>query len=140
MNMRHRYATDRDIARVMKFWRDHQDDASSATADADSIRTLIRHDPEALLFCEDGDTLVGTVISAWDGWRGSLYRLVVAHEARRRGVARRLVEAGEARLRALGARRMHLVVLRANAGARAAWEALGYVEDTHDTRFTKMLE
>ncbi len=39
--------------------------------------------------------IVATLIAAWDGWRGNMYRLAVAPELRREGIARTLVEAGE---------------------------------------------
>lgn len=57
-----------------------------------------------------------------------LLNVAVHPTARRRGIGRRLVEhlAGEARR--LGGTRILLEVRRGNAGARALYEALGFVE------------
>jgi ribosomal protein S18 acetylase RimI-like enzyme len=35
--------------------------------------------------------IVDSVIGGWDGWRGNIYRLAVAPEHRRQGIARRLL-------------------------------------------------
>jgi ribosomal protein S18 acetylase RimI-like enzyme len=37
---------------------------------------------------------VGTLVAAWDGWRGNMYRLAVLPEHRRAGIGRELVDAG----------------------------------------------
>jgi len=38
------------------------------------------------------EEIVGSVIGGWDGWRGNIYRLAVAPEYRRRGIARSLMK------------------------------------------------
>jgi ribosomal protein S18 acetylase RimI-like enzyme len=75
------------------------------TDDVDSVVQLLRGDDQALIVADDGGQLIGSVIAAWDGWRGSVYRLVVAPSHRRRGLAQRLLQEAEARLHARGARR-----------------------------------
>ena len=52
------------------------------------VAQLVADDPEALLLAELDGELVGTVIGAWDGWRGNFYRLAVLPEHRRRGIGR----------------------------------------------------
>ena len=42
------------------------------------------------MVAESDQQIVGTVIAGWDGWRGSIYRLVVAPSHRRAGLGRRL--------------------------------------------------
>lgn len=75
----------------------------SATDNEDGVHRLLRHDAGSLLVAEAGESLVGTLIAAWDGWRGSFYRLAVHPDWRRRGVASSLVRAGELRLERHGA-------------------------------------
>lgn len=87
--------------------------------------------PACLLVAEDDGRVVGTVIAAWDGWRGNLYRLVVARDRRRQGIARALVRAAEDELRALGATRVSALVAREDDAAAALWADAGYrVEPT----------
>ncbi len=75
----------------------------SHTDDAVSLAALVAHDPAALVVAEEHGRIVGSVIAAWDGWRGSIYRLVVAPSHRRQGLARRLVGHAEDRLSEAGA-------------------------------------
>jgi ribosomal protein S18 acetylase RimI-like enzyme len=57
-------------------------------------------DREALLVAERGGAIVGSLIVAFEGWRGSFYRLAIHPAERRRGLASALVDHGERRLRA----------------------------------------
>jgi ribosomal protein S18 acetylase RimI-like enzyme len=126
-----------DAPDVLEFWRQATTVASS-TDDVDGIETLLEFDRDALVVARDGDTVVGTLITGWDGWRASMYRLAVAPAYRRQGIARRLVAEGEARLHARGARRFHLIVQEGERGARGFWQAVGY-EPTAQLRFVKTL-
>jgi ribosomal protein S18 acetylase RimI-like enzyme len=87
---------------------------------------------------EDG-AIVGTVIAAFDGWRGNFYRLAVAPDRRREGIASALVRAGEERLRAVGARRATALVAHEEEHAGAFWIALGYPPDPEIGRHVRNL-
>ena len=81
-----------------------------------------------------------SVIGGWDGWRGNIYRLAVAPEARRVGLARRLVQEAERVLRAKGARRISALVERHEAHATGFWDALadrGWHRDDRMLRYVK---
>ena len=77
------------------------------------------------------DRIVGSVIGGWDGWRGNIYRLAVAPEARRHGAAAALVREVSARLaREKGARRITALVEKAHPDAVGFWESMaseGYI-------------
>jgi len=120
-----RTATDADIDAVLGFWA-VATTVASTTDDVAGVRQLLAHDPDSLTLAFDGDTLVGTVIVGWDGWRATMYRLAVREDHRRAGIALQLVRAGEQRLRRLGARRLHVIVEPTEPTARAFWEAAGY--------------
>ena len=68
-----------------------------------------------------------------------MYRLAVAPEHRRQGVAGRLVAEGERRLRALGARRVTALVWRADDPACSVWAAAGYGDDEGVARYVRNL-
>lgn len=78
-------------------------------------------------------------MGGWDGWRGNMYRLAVAPEYRRRGVARSLTAAVEQRLRAMGAERITSLVSTVEPGAVEFWQSVGYGRDTSIDRYAKDL-
>jgi len=121
---------------VLALWQE-ADSEPSHTDDVDSLERLITYDPGALLVAVDDGRLVGSVIAAWDGWRGSIYRLAVAPDHRRRGLARRLLEASEARLRSCGAVRLQAIVVKTHEHAIGFWRASGWDEQTQRLRFVK---
>jgi ribosomal protein S18 acetylase RimI-like enzyme len=132
-----RPASTADVDAVLSVWRE-SDAAVSATDDAESLRRLIAHDPDALLLAEEAGRIVGTVVAGWDGWRGAIYRLAVLPAARRRGVATALVREAERRLAARGARRIAAIVIDGEEPATAFWRWIGY-EPAPQTRYTRTI-
>lgn len=129
-----RAARAEDLPAVLALWRT-AGAVPSVTDDLESLRLLFAADPKALLVIEADGFVAGTLIAAWDGWRGSFYRLAVAPDLRRQGLARSLVSAGEARLRSLGARRLTAFVDTGEEHALAFWTALGYTPQRDRLRF-----
>ena len=127
-----------EIGAVLALWRAAGSEPA-VNENVAGLKALFDRDPEALLLAEDDGELVGSLVAAWDGWRGAMYRLAVLPAHRRRGLALRLVEAGEHRLAALGARRITLVALRDHEDAVGFWAAAGYKPDGRITRFVKTL-
>jgi ribosomal protein S18 acetylase RimI-like enzyme len=123
---------------LLALWRD----AGSPPSVTDSVKrvtaVLERPDSWVLVWEEDG-TVVGTLIVAWDGWRGHFYRLAVLPAWRRRGIALRLVEEGEALLLAAGAKRLAAIVLVERDEAMGFWEAAGFTRQIDATRYTKVI-
>ena len=130
-----RRATSRDVEAVLAFWKDAAT-VGSSTDDGVGIEQLLSHESATLLIAVDDDEIAGSVIAAFDGWRGSLYRLAVREDRRRRGIGRRLVEHGEETLRVQGARRLHLIVQHDEDAANEFWTALGY-DATDQLRYVK---
>jgi ribosomal protein S18 acetylase RimI-like enzyme len=125
-----------DVSDVLRLWRDAEAEPSH-TDDPEGLMRLIAFDSGALIVAEDGDRLVGTVIAAWDGWRGSIYRLVVAPSHRRRGVGRELLRRGERRVAGLGARRIQAIVVSTEVQATSFWDSSGWDRQFERLRFVK---
>jgi ribosomal protein S18 acetylase RimI-like enzyme len=121
-----RTATAHDVAAVLDLWVGAGTHPTS-TDDAPAVTALVTRDPDALLIAETGGRMVGTLIAAWDGWRGNMYRLAVLPDVRRRGIAAALVGEGERRLRGRGCRRVTALVVDADVHAVDFWTHVGYV-------------
>ena len=123
-----------DIDRVLALWVT-ADAEPTHTDDAGSLQALIEHPGTTLLVAEDDEALVGSVIAGWDGWRGSVYRLVVAPTHRRQGLATRLLSAAQSHLGAVGAVRLQAVVVETETAAVGFWTAAGWDQQEHRLRF-----
>lgn len=123
-----------DVEAVLALWRE-ADAEPTHTDDAAGLTTLLEQDPDALIVAVDGDRLVGSVIAGWDGWRGSIYRIVVGPDHRRAGLGRRLLRAAEERLRNAGARRCQAIVVETDEKATALWRASGWTAQGERVRF-----
>jgi len=124
---------------ILALWARAYGGARRTPDDHRAVRRLIEGGAGALLVADRAGVVVGSVIAAWDGWRGNLYRLAVAPEQRRQGIARRLVAAGEEHLRARGARRAGALVWRDDPGALALWRACGYGDEPRTGRHVEEL-
>lgn len=127
-----------DAPAILSLWR-LANAEPTRTDDEASIRSLIAHDPEALLVAEEEGELVGSVIAAFDGWRGTFFRLAVLPARRRAGIGRALIAAGELSLRERGAVRITLFAVKAAAGADEFWLATDYARDNRCQRYVKNL-
>jgi ribosomal protein S18 acetylase RimI-like enzyme len=96
-------------------WNDPQRDARLAIEGATST----------ILGLRDGDALIASVMTGFDGHRGWIYYLAVAPDRRREGLGRQLMDAAETWLRARGAPKLQLMVRTSNAEALGFYEALG---------------
>ena len=131
-----RCAIDDDIPSVLDLWV-VAGSVPSVSDTPDGLSRLLAADPQALLVAELDGVLAGSLIAAWDGWRGSFYRLAVSPEHRRKGLATMLLREGERRLRERGAIRLTAIVADDEAHAMAFWGAAGYERQRHRARFVR---
>jgi ribosomal protein S18 acetylase RimI-like enzyme len=103
------------------------------------LAALLDTDEQALLIAESDGQLLGSLIAAWDGWRGSFYRLAVHPDRRREGIATALLEEGERRLGARGARRLTAIVADDEPLGARFWSSVGYERQANRARFIRHL-
>jgi ribosomal protein S18 acetylase RimI-like enzyme len=127
-----------DTHAILDVWRE-ADAEPTVTDEPERLRHLMAADVDALILAEDGGRLVGTVIAAWDNWRGGIYRLAVVPDHRGSGLGQRLVEEAVQRLRAAGAARLSAIVVDDDEGAMAFWTAMGWHRQAARARFVKNL-
>jgi ribosomal protein S18 acetylase RimI-like enzyme len=134
-----RSATEQDLASVLLLW-EGAGGPRTVSDTWEGLVQLLNADRDALLLAEVDAKLIGSLIVAWDGWRGSFYKLVVVPDRRRQGVARALLKEGERRLRALGALRLTAIAVEENPAAMAFWRAAGYECQRARARFVASTE
>lgn len=133
-------AREEELGGVLELWEGSRSPYSSTPDNPEVLGRLLDRDAGALLVARRDGRVVGTLIAAWDGWRGNMYRLAVAVDQRRLGIGLALVRAGERRLWDCGARRVTALVGAEDDDATALWHAAGYEHDRLVSRFVKNLE
>ena len=128
-----------ECAAVLALW-ERAGAIPSPTDTLEELQRLVRTHGDGFLVAIQGSAVVGSVIGGWDGWRGNIYRLAVAPEARRRGLARRLVREAALVMKSKGGRRLSALVERHEAHAVGFWDYLaedGWRRDERMTRYIK---
>ena len=123
---------------VLALW-EHAGAIPSPTDSLEELQRLVDQHGDGFLVAVQQGRIVGSVIGGWDGWRGNIYRLAVAPEARRRGLARRLVQEAEHVMQTKGARRLSALVERHETHAVGFWDALGDRGWRRDERMTRYI-
>lgn len=131
-----RSAVQQDIQPVLELWA-VAENVPTVTDTHEGLHALLAADADALLLAEIDGQMVGSLIAAWDGWRGSFYRLAVHPDHRRRGIATALLREGERRLGARGAVRLTAIVADSDPVASGFWAAAGYSKQDDRARFVR---
>lgn len=136
-SMEFRRARPDDAESILRFWKDSG--ASMSTTDEVVYVRRVTENPAAvfLLALVDG-RIVGSLLGTFDGWRGNMYRLVVAPEHRRQGIGRGLVRQVEHVLWEWGVKRTTVLIEVDRPGAMEFWSAVGYPRDEHVVRHLGM--
>jgi ribosomal protein S18 acetylase RimI-like enzyme len=127
-----------DVGAVLDLWRE-ADATPGVTDNADDLRRAVVESQAHVLVAEAEGQIVGSIIGTFDGWRGTIYRLVIHPGYRRRGIARALVAEVEKRLAEQGAKRITALVEKDHPWAMGFWQAVGYGLDSRIVRHVRNL-
>jgi ribosomal protein S18 acetylase RimI-like enzyme len=131
-----RAATNADIETTLRLWGE-TGGSTTVTDTRDGLTQLLAVGADPLLLAERDDSVIGSLIATWDGWRGNFYRLAVHPNQRRQGIALALVREGERRLQARGAIRLTAIVNDDDPAAVAFWTATGYECQSNNARYVR---
>lgn len=134
-----RTATPDDAERILRFW--HESGASmGATDHVEHVRRVVANPAAVLILAVVDDEIIGTLLGAFDGWRGNMYRLVVHPSRRRQGIGRQLVRQVEQVFAGWGVRRVTVLIEVDRPWAMDFWTAVGYPQDDRIVRHVGTLE
>lgn len=102
----------------------------------ESTNQYLLRNPGLSFVCEEGDQIIGCIMSGHDGRRGYLQHLIVHASHRRKGIANQLVECCLSELERLGIHKSHIDVFKANALAATYWESQGWKLRTDINRYS----
>ena len=137
--MEFRRATEDDADRILQFWKE-SGASIGVSDDVEPIRRVATNPAAVLLLAVVGDQIVGTLLGAYDGWRGNMYRLVVDPRLRRQGIGRELVRRVEQVFAEWGVRRITVLIEVDRPWAAEFWTSVGYPRDEHIVRHLGILE
>jgi ribosomal protein S18 acetylase RimI-like enzyme len=115
-----------DSASLQALWARSFPDDPPWNAPHLMIENKLKVQPELLLVGDLGGSVVGAVMAGFDGVRGWLHHLAVAHEHRRKGFATKLVKAAEDGVRQLGCTKVNLQLRVTNHEVVSFYRSLGY--------------
>jgi len=136
--MQLRDATAEDAETILALWK-AADATPSVTDSVEAIRRVVGRPEVAFLVAIEDGAVVGSIIGAFDGWRGNIYRLATHPAHRRGGVARAMLAAVEEMLIGWGARRINALVENTHPDAVGFWNAAGYLDDRRISRYVRTL-
>ena len=122
-----RVMTINDYEKVYALWMSCKNMGFNNLDDSrDGIAKYLRRNPATCFVAEQGDNIVGVILSGHDGRRGFIHHLAVAEDCRRQGIATELLECAVASLAAEGINKVALFVFNRNEAGNAFWEKNGF--------------
>ena len=120
---------DQDTQVVLDLWREAFPKMRPWHHPPTDIRRKATFQGELFVVAVIDESVVGTAMAGFDGYRGYVYRVAVDQDHRRRGIATALMRRVEAALRALDCPKLKLQVEPGNTDVIAFYRHLGYQVD-----------
>ena len=92
---------------------------------AQDFRQALDGATSTILIAKEGDAIVASVMTGFDGHRGWVYYLAVSPDHQRKGLGRTMMDAAEEWLKEQGAPKIQLMVRSDNEEALGFYKALG---------------
>ena len=116
-----------DFATLQALWEAVFSNDAPRNRAEHSVPAMLAQDPDGLIVAVDAHgTVIGSVMSGYDGHRGWLYAVAVSPEHQGKRLGEALVRAAEARLAALGCVKVNLQIRATNAPVARFYHRLGY--------------
>ena len=125
-----RRANPADADAVLNLWK-AAGATESVTDTAADIRRISTREYVIFILAIENENVVGSLIAAFDGWRGNMYRLATHPDYRRKGIARSMVREAEKVFDEWGVKRTAAIVEKDHPWAVHFWQDVGYVLDVH---------
>lgn len=128
-----------DCTTVLNLWLESET-MPSITDSIEELKRLIDENRDLFLVAEVDNQVVGSIIGGWDGWRGSIYKVAILPEYRRRGIGKALVQEVESRLKEKGTKKISILVDYNDAQAMSFWHNLGKIGYERDPRLVRYVK
>ncbi|MDG7011128.1 MAG: GNAT family N-acetyltransferase [Nitrososphaerota archaeon] len=136
--MKMRQFSMKDYEQVRRVWEESGLEIRPGDSKED-VRRKVARDGGLFLVAEDGGSIVGTAMGAWDGRRGWIYHLGVLPGHQRKGIGSELVKEFEKRMIAKRVPKVNASVFDDNVASRALFEKMGFVPDRRSVLHGKRL-
>ena len=124
--MKIREYSSEDYEQVVSLWLECKLIERKSSATHEQLSAFSSRNRGLFLVCESNAKVIGSVMGAWDGWRGWIYKLAVSEAFRRSGVGAKLVCEVTQRLRQAGAGIVRAYVEKQNNASLALFAGRGF--------------
>ncbi len=122
-----RRMTPADYDRVYALWLSTPGMGLNTTDDSQAgIEKYLARNPSTCFVAEEGDEIVGVILSGHDGRRGFIHHTAVKASERNRGIGSALVDRAMEALESEGIQKVALVVFARNQIGNSFWEKRGF--------------
>jgi ribosomal protein S18 acetylase RimI-like enzyme len=122
-----RLMTIADYDKVYKIWTSTPGMGLNNVDDSvEGISKYLKRNPNTCFVAEEGDEILGAILTGHDGRRGVISHTVVSEKYQHQGIGTKLVDAALEALKKEGITKVFLVVFARNEKGNSFWEKYGF--------------